>query len=150
MSKVYSRGCCTNQRTELYAILYAIKYIDNNFDLSKCKIIIRTDSDYSINSITKWAVNHSKNDWRKKNGDPIANREFIEPIYNYYMKYDIEMEWVEAHTGYSDSESMANAEADSLANSAAKRASSQGVTCSNIKSVKSVKSIKSTSGSKRS
>ncbi|BCS83294.1 putative ribonuclease H protein [Cotonvirus japonicus] len=121
ISRIFTKGCCTNQKTELYAILVAIKYIEKNFDLELCTVIINTDSEYSINSVTKWAHAHSKNNWRKKNGIPIANKQFIEPIYEYYQNYDIEIIWVEAHTGARDARSMANARADYLANRAAKK-----------------------------
>lgn len=129
ISLEFDKGCCTNQRTELYAILYAIQYIDDNFDLNKCKVMIKTDSTYSVNSITKWAEGHSRNDWCKRTGEPIANREFIQEIFEYYQNFNIDFEWVEAHTGQTDSESIANAQADFLANSAAKRAARNKKIC---------------------
>uniref|UniRef100_A0A6G6ABM0 ribonuclease H n=1 Tax=Borely moumouvirus TaxID=2712067 RepID=A0A6G6ABM0_9VIRU len=122
ISRVFNKGCCTNQRTELYAILYAIKYIDSKLSLNNYKVFICTDSQYSINCITKWVPAWIKNNWMTKNNTPVANIEFIEPIYKYYSKYDITFEHVEAHTGGTDFDSVANARADYLATKATKKA----------------------------
>src|SRR5580692_3792647 len=54
ISKIFRNGNCTNQRTELYAILMAIRYIKKYFNLDKYKICIKTDSQYSIDCVTKW------------------------------------------------------------------------------------------------
>lgn len=122
ISKVYRNGYCTNQKTELYAILMCISYIKKNFNLSKIELIIKSDSQYSINCITKWAANWEKNGWIKKDGTPVANRGLIEPIYTHFKKYRIFFEHVEAHTGRKDEDSIGNAKADSLATKATKRA----------------------------
>ncbi|AGC02066.1 Rnase H [Acanthamoeba polyphaga moumouvirus] len=122
ISRVFTKGCCTNQRTELFAILYAIKYIDIKLGLSNCSVYICTDSQYSINCITKWVPAWIKNNWMTKNNTPVANKEFIEPIYKYYTKYNITFEHVDAHTGGTDSDSIANARADFLATQATKKA----------------------------
>lgn len=121
VSKAF-RGTCTNQKTELYAILYAIKYIGRSYDLGKIELTIKTDSQYSIDCITKWVYSWVKNGWMTQSGKPVANKEFIEPIYNYCEKYDIVFEHVDAHTGAKDNDSKANAIADSLAVQASKRA----------------------------
>mgnify|MGYP001454451957 CR=1 FL=1 len=122
ISKVFRLGCCTNQRTELYAILTALRYVHQNFDLKKYQIHIKTDSRYSIDSITKWVKGWIKNGWKTKNNTPVANRELIETIYKYYQKYDVKLSHVSAHTGYNDPDSLGNAEADRLATKATKRA----------------------------
>lgn len=122
ISKVYRHGYCTNQKTELYAILTALRYIKQNLGLKDVKVYVKTDSEYSINCITKWACNWVKNNWKKKNGEPVLNREFIETIYKYYISYDIKIEYVEAHTGLDDFNSHGNAKADELATRATKKA----------------------------
>lgn len=121
VSKVFKLGCCTNQRTELYAILTAIRYVKKYLDLTNNRLLIKTDSEYSINCITKWVYGWIKNGWMTKNNTPVANRELIEPIHRYYEKYDIVFEHVEAHTGKQDDDSIANARADELATRATKK-----------------------------
>ncbi|AEQ32548.1 ribonuclease H-like protein [Megavirus chiliensis] len=125
ISRIFTKGCCTNQRTELYAILYAIKYVHSEIGLQNCILNIFTDSQYSINCITKWVPAWIKNNWRTKNNTAVANREFIEPIYRYYNKYNINFTHVDAHTGRDDYDSIANAKADYLATKATKKAISE-------------------------
>ncbi|AGD92547.1 putative ribonuclease H protein [Megavirus lba] len=125
ISRIFTKGCCTNQRTELYAILYAIKYVHSEIGLQNCILNIFTDSQYSINCITKWVPAWIKNNWKTKNNTAVANREFIEPIYRYYNKYNINFTHVDAHTGRDDYDSIANAKADYLATKATKKAISE-------------------------
>nr|URM62132.1 ribonuclease H [Mimivirus sp.] len=66
ISRIFTKGCCTNQRTELYAILYAIKYVHSEIGLQNCILNIFTDSQYSINCITKWVPAWIKNNWKTK------------------------------------------------------------------------------------
>lgn len=122
LSRVFRLGLATNQRTELYAILTAIRYIKQSFRLSDYKIIIKTDSQYSINSISKWAYGWMKKGWKTKSNTPVANREFIEILNKYYDKYDIDLVHVPAHTGGRDKNSLGNAKADLLATAATKKA----------------------------
>ncbi|XWV26055.1 ribonuclease H [Tupanvirus soda lake] len=122
VSKIYRNGYCTNQRTELFAILTALRYIKQNLGLSKYKVLIKTDSDYSINCVTKWVYGWIKNGWKTKNNKPVANKEYIEALHKYYENYDITFEHVDAHTGLDDADSIANARADELATKATKKA----------------------------
>jgi len=108
----------TNQRAELYAILVALYYIDKKLGLENKKIIIKTDSLYSINCITKWIKAWKKNDWVKKDGEKVKHKEIITRIDAYMQKYDIEFEHVPAHTNKTDSDSVGNRVADELATSA--------------------------------
>jgi ribonuclease HI len=122
VSKIYSLGYCTNQKTELFAILTALRYIKQNLGLGNYKVFIKTDSEYSINCVTKWVYGWIKNGWKTKNNKPVANREFIEAIHKYYENYDIIFEHIEAHTNLNDEDSIANAKADQLATKATKKA----------------------------
>jgi ribonuclease HI len=126
VSKIYSAGYCTNQKTELYAILTALRYIKQRLGLINYKVIVKTDSEYSINCVTKWVYGWIKNGWKTKNNRPVANKEYIEAIHNYYENYDIMFEHVDAHTGLDDFDSVANARADELATKATKKSMSNG------------------------
>ena len=89
ISKIFPLDGCTNQRTELYAILSALRYVKSNFDLNLYTIHIKTDSEYSINCVTKWVHGWIKNDWIKQDGNPVLNKELIETIYKYIKAYHI-------------------------------------------------------------
>jgi ribonuclease HI len=126
ISKIYNKGSgCTNQKTELYAILLALKYIHSKLGLSKYRVFIKTDSMYSINCVTNWINNWIKNGWKTKVGTPVANKKLIEEIYYYYDKYTIIFEHVDAHTKLQDYDSKGNEMADSLARKATEKASRQ-------------------------
>ena len=115
-------GRCTNQRTELYAILQALKYINVRLGLSKYRLFIKTDSMYSLNCITKWARGWVNNGWMTQNDKPVANKDLIKNIYKYYTKFTIFMEHVDAHTDGDDDDSIGNNIADALATRATKKA----------------------------
>lgn len=89
----------SNNVAELLAILIAIKIlvslqIKNN--ISKI-IVIFSDSEYSINCITKWAIGWQKNGWIKKNKQPIKNIQIIKKIVELTTKYRIKFVHVNSH-----------------------------------------------------
>lgn len=76
-------GNATNNREELLAILAAIKYALNIYKNEiSAKFIIHTDSQYSIDCITKWAHNWKNNGWRNTNGEIVANKELIQEAFS--------------------------------------------------------------------
>lgn len=107
----YDNTIDTNNKAELMAICVA---------LDRCKrlernIKIYTDSEYSINAITKWYPSWvSKNVLEKK-----KNYELIDKINNYISDdmRDIKVEFIHirSHTGLKDEHSLGNSEADKLA-----------------------------------
>ena len=104
----------TNQRAELNAILEALrltKDLCSTKDVSH-RIIIYTDSEYSINCITKWFYN-----WNKQGKlDKKKNIDLIQPAHLYYRHRRIEFRHINSHTGLQDEHSLGNEEADRLAN----------------------------------
>lgn len=98
----------TNNKAELYAIKEAINMCKiNNI---KNKIIIFTDSEYSIKCITSWYPMWKKNkDLNKKNIDIISE------IVNNKQNLTIEFQYIKAHTNFDDINSLGNHKADSLA-----------------------------------
>jgi len=98
----------TNQRAELSAILRALRLTK---ELSQ-KIIIYTDSEYSINCIERWFAS-----WVSKNKlDEKKNIDLIRPSHLYYRHLRVEFRHIRSHTGLQDEHSLGNAEADRLAN----------------------------------
>jgi ribonuclease HI len=97
----------TNQRAELQAIVEAL-CITKEYPH---KIIIYTDSEYSINCVTKWFPT-----WVKKNKlEDKKNIDLIKPIYQYYHAKNIVFRHINSHTGLQDEHSLGNEEADRLA-----------------------------------
>jgi ribonuclease HI len=136
-SKTYVNNNPTNQRMELQACLTGIKsYLDivknktsnetsdKTCDRTLSKLIIRTDSMYSINCITKWCDTWKTNNWRRKVGNKykeILHFDLIKEIYDLCQEYDIKFEHVRAHQKQPNKESQlwskwyGNNKADNLA-----------------------------------
>jgi ribonuclease HI len=112
----------TNQRAELYAIYRCLKEVVNS-DKVFDKIIIHTDSMYSIKCLTEWIEKWIQNNWTGTNELEIKNQDIIKAIYK-YMNMDkykdrIEFKHVKAHTNNNDFYSIHNKEADKLATAGA-------------------------------
>jgi ribonuclease HI len=105
----------TNQRTELYGILQAIKIVVENNKYKNIKIY--TDSIYSIKCLTKWINQWSKDNWMTKNKKPVKNLDIILPIQELMNKYNISFNHIRSHTGKKDFFSICNEKADKLAKS---------------------------------
>ena len=91
----------TNQRAELTAILRCLEILKEQRDsLHQKKIIIVTDSIYSINCITKWSKNWKTNGWRTSSGQQIKNKEIIVEITELLdtLQLNVEFKHVFSHT----------------------------------------------------
>lgn len=100
----------TNNEMELFAIYKALKEFSND------SIIIHSDSEYSIKTLTKWAGDWKKKGWRRKGG-PIKNLQLIQTIFDIIENNDnIVLKHVKAHNG-----NAMNELADRLAREAARK-----------------------------
>jgi ribonuclease HI len=73
----YYEGLTSNQ-CELMAILYALQVIIKHSDsLTGAHINIVSDSEYSINCVTKWVTKWRANGWKASTGEEIKNRKII-------------------------------------------------------------------------
>lgn len=102
--KILKGSKITNNVAELTAILLAIEsIIDKNKTPSFEKphqICLYTDSEYSMNCITKWANGWKKNDWKRKNKgkvQEVKNKNLIKQIHEYYCQYNIRFVHVRSH-----------------------------------------------------
>jgi ribonuclease HI len=82
----------TNIRMEGTALIEAIKLAGNE------PLEIHTDSEFWINTITKWAPTWAANGWRKKNGE-IKNLDLVQELYDLYNSHDVKLIWVRGHVG---------------------------------------------------
>jgi ribonuclease HI len=109
-------GSQTNQTAELTAIYEGLRAIPSKSDVT---VHLYTDSEYSINCITKWVTGWKKRDWKTADGKPVVHRELIEKILDELKQFAGHVvTHVKAHTGGADEESRYNQMADDLARKA--------------------------------
>lgn len=88
-------GKITNQVAELSAIIDAVEII--LLEHTNPNIIIKTDSRYCIDCVTKWCYKWEKNDWKNSSGKRIENYELVTKLYNYTKKYNIKYVHIYSH-----------------------------------------------------
>lgn len=118
----------TNQRAELYAIYVALLNITENIKFKQ--INLYTDSEYSLNSLTKWAYGWEKKGWTGSNKKELKNLDIIQPTFDILKKYKamINIIHVYSHTGKQDKLSIGNEMADKLANDGANKEIKNNIT----------------------
>lgn len=107
----------TNNIAELKAIEKTFEIIKNDVIKNNKKLVIMSDSTYSIRCLSDYGDTQNKNGWKKE----IPNRELIKKLYLMYCELGREkvlFKHVKAHTTLTDIHSLGNAEADRLANDA--------------------------------
>ena len=103
----------TNNKAELLAIDKSLELcIKNKID---SKIIIYTDSQYSIDAITKWYNQWEKSGMLHSGGK--KNIEYLTPIKDKLKLLDVSFIHVRGHTKKDDVHSLGNCRADDLATS---------------------------------
>lgn len=90
-------GQTTNIRMEGLAIVAALK------DAAGEECEIRTDSEFWINVITKWAPGWEKKGWVKKGGE-IKNLDIVREVYPLYQESQATLTWVRGHVGHDGNE----------------------------------------------
>ena len=106
----------TNNRGELTAIIKILEATRNtDHDLN-----ILADSQYAINSITKWMTGWKKRGWKKADGKPVVNQDLMIQLDKLMTEAQqagrtITFKWVKGHAGHPLNEA-----ADSRANAMAK------------------------------
>lgn len=119
ISRKFTHEPITNQRAELYAIYVSLILIKKNLEFDK--IIIYTDSEYSIKCLTQWIKKWEKTGWKSSAGTKVKNQDIIKPISSILNKLDgiVEFRHVRSHTGKKDRLSIGNENADKLATAGA-------------------------------
>jgi ribonuclease HI len=89
----------TNNTAELHALHQALLFAEEAI-LAGEAVQVLSDSTYSINCITAWAVGWEKKGWRKAGGE-IRNLEIIQAAFSLYnrIKPRIQLTHVSAHVG---------------------------------------------------
>lgn len=100
----------TNNQGELTAVLELLHATAS----LNCALHIQADSQYVINSLTKWLPGWKAKGWRKADGKPVLNRELLEQLDAALSGREVTFEWVRGHAGHPLNEA-----ADTLARNAA-------------------------------
>ncbi len=100
-SEKFNSNTVTNQKCELMAIIKALQILKNKFGrhAKKVNVFVYTDSEYSINCMTKFIISWLKNNWKLRNGNNVKNRNLIELLNNLMNEFhNIKYIHVRSHT----------------------------------------------------
>ena len=87
----------TNNRGELTALaelLRATAHIPDE------PVFVLCDSQYVINSVTKWMPGWKRKGWKKRDGKPVLNVDILQDIDQLLIGRNIHLEWVKGHSGH--------------------------------------------------
>ena len=87
----------TNNRGELTALaelLRATAHIPDE------PLFVLCDSQYVINSVTKWMPGWKRKGWKKRDGKPVLNVDILQDIDQLLVGRNIHLEWVKGHSGH--------------------------------------------------
>ncbi|XP_060773928.1 ribonuclease H1 [Neoarius graeffei] len=99
-------GRQTNQRAELQA---ACRALEQARDMDIKKLVLYTDSKFTINGITSWIKTWKVNSWRLKTGGNVVNKEDFQKLDELNEELDVKWMHIPGHAGY-----LGNEEADRL------------------------------------
>ncbi|PQZ86414.1 DUF4440 domain-containing protein [Arthrobacter sp. MYb227] len=87
----------TNNMGELMAVLDLFRATAHRKDE---ELHILCDSQYVINSVTKWMPGWKKKGWKKSDGKPVLNLELLKEIDEAIKGRNYRFEWVKGHAGH--------------------------------------------------
>ncbi|MCS6711421.1 ribonuclease HI family protein [Brachybacterium sp. EF45031] len=87
----------TNNMGELKAVLDLLEATAVDADQH---LRILCDSQYVINSVTRWMPGWKRKGWRKKDGKPVLNVDLLKAIDAALAGRSVEFEWVRGHAGH--------------------------------------------------
>lgn len=87
----------TNNMGELMAVLDLLRATAVDADQP---LRILCDSQYVINSVTRWMPGWKRKGWVKRDGKPVMNVELMQAIDEAIQGRDIRFEWVKGHAGH--------------------------------------------------
>jgi ribonuclease HI len=91
--------CGTNNRGELQAVLELLE-ATARAGLADEPLRVLCDSQYVINSVTKWMPGWKRRGWKKSDGRPVLNRDQLEAIDRALAGRDVRFDWVKGHAGH--------------------------------------------------
>ena len=106
----------TNNRAELYAIIRSLEIVNFRIDPDRRReLIVKTDSELSMNICTKWMRQWKPRGWKKADNQIAANLDLLIVLDGLLQTRKVRVTHVRAHTMRTDFDSRMNAEADALA-----------------------------------
>lgn len=100
----------TNNRMEIMAI---IAFLEELQESTVCTI--HTDSQYTIDAVTKWIYGWKRNNWMTGAGIPVKNKDLLQRLHKLMKFHKVTLVKVKGHSGIPGNEA-----ADKLAGEAAK------------------------------
>ena len=95
----------TNNRMEMRALIEAMRMVD-----PADPVVIWSDSQLCVNTLTQWAAGWKRNGWRRKKG-PVEDLDLVKEAYQLFQERPrVELRWLRGHRG-----TLWNEYADSLA-----------------------------------
>lgn len=86
----------TNNQGELTAVLELFRATAHVDD----ELLVLCDSQYVINSVTKWMPGWKRKGWRKADGKPVMNVELLQELDAALAGRRYRFEWVRGHVGH--------------------------------------------------
>ena len=86
----------SNNRGELTALLELLKATAPTNE----ELHVLADSQYVINSVTKWMSGWKKRGWRKSDKSPVLNADLMQAIDKAITGRKVSFEWVRGHSGH--------------------------------------------------
>ena len=90
----------TNNMGELMAVLDLLRSTSHVDE----PLTVLCDSQYVINSLTKWLPGWKRKGWRKGDGKPVLNVELMKELDAELKGRDVTFEWVKGHAGHAMNE----------------------------------------------
>lgn len=89
----------TNNIGELTALL---RLLQDTADagLADQELLVLADSQYVINSVTKWMPGWKRKGWKKADGKPVKNLDLIKQLDAALVGRSVRFEWVKGHAGH--------------------------------------------------
>ena len=89
----------TNNKMELTAVIKGFENLN-----SASEVLVKTDSTYVINGITKWLPNWKAKGWVNSARKPVANRDLWEQLESLISNHRVDWLWVKGHSGDNENE----------------------------------------------
>lgn len=93
----------TNNRGELTAVLELLR-ATQAAGMAGEDLLVLCDSQYVINSVTKWRHGWKKRGWRKADGKPVLNADLMRELDQALAGRSVRFEWVRGHVGHTMNE----------------------------------------------
>ena len=90
----------TNNMGELMAVLDLLRQAKGAED----DLLVFCDSQYVINSLTKWMPSWKRRGWKKADGSPALNPDLWEQALEQEARHKITYVWVKGHAGHPENE----------------------------------------------